>query len=346
MEIDDVERLNWDPDYTSLGITARSLHVLGKNCRSPFHGLSTQEVVKVLTACKAEYARTPKFSRRRGITSEGIVIFRQHKQQTHVHIPLSGVVVAFEALPIDRETENPHYKILEPLLDKPITMDTLFRHFDYVTSICPGEVAGLSGLFLSFLKYLDKHEDLFPKSYSERRKALVSTQLFEFAGRWLLSGFVSNNAKIVRIDINNLLECMLKVNPTEKKSKWSQLVGEKAELRPSAVIRRCCEETAIRTAQQRFRASLVAKGKRDQVMAMHLYEYFGRKRRNRVSGTNQMIAWYLNCRNADDVPKIISKFDPQTLSKVEGKQVRYSFDAERLLKYHLKYLKKLDRKCK
>jgi hypothetical protein len=346
-------KLKWHSDPKEAEVTDKELGVLVASVHSPFFGLSLDSVKSLLGACGAQYAFTKSFDKEEN-NNEGTVLFRQYKSQNHVYIPLTGVVVAFEARSFQPDDVNPH-QMLEPLLGEPINLETLMGNFDYSSLIQPGEIAGLAGFYLTMLEGIAHHPG---SELSLRKDAAIATQMIFLARKWMLSGFLSNHAKAVRIDIDSLLDLM----EGKRRKEWGRIARWNPRLEksfaepflsPPLFFYRLSEEALLRQAKQRYRAALIVRDKRDLILAIHLYEYFLRKGKQIIKGKNEKIAWYIGLHRGDDATPFINNLDPM-LQRIQepkksrpvstagaGKKPTFWFDPEALLTYYQDYLKTL-----
>ncbi|HVT11806.1 MAG TPA: hypothetical protein VHE55_06035 [Fimbriimonadaceae bacterium] len=321
-------QMQWTQSRDEAGVDYKLLEVLVTNPHSPFFERSAEEVARLFDNCGAEYAETPMYSATEN-PAEGVVVYRQYKEQIHLYIPLTGVLVEFEAKPSSGPNDDPNRGMK---LDFPITMDKLYDGFDYVTSIPSGQATGLVGFFTSFLR-VSRHYNI-PEIFTARKLALAETHLVDLAGRWNLSGFVSNHSKVARIKIERILEFLLA--PREDAEETAR---RNAYLR--MIVRRCCEESTLRYSQSLLRTSLLARNRRDQVWAIHLCDYHQQTHKSYVIGTNKKLAWYLGLHNDDLIPEILRQFPKGVIYRTPGMPKKISFDPDLLMKYSREYLKAL-----
>lgn len=345
------------------------LKPLTNNPHSPFYHIKCEALLAILEECRAEFAETDPHSGKRGDTLEGRLLFQQHSPQSHVYLPIKGAIIGFEArgrqvdriktpdiqspqstLTTSKHVTKDRHRLLSALIGSPVHLRDL-AGFEYGLTISPGEFCGLGGFYLCFLKAISEGRVTSTKSLSERREALSQSHVVDLAGSWVLSGFASNNARIIRVSIANLIRLM------DDFKKWGDTVGwieEPSNENPNGepvfkytkIIRRICEETVIRQTKRLFKQTLIGRNRHDVLLAIHLYEHFQRKGKSSVGGSRARMAWYMNLNDPDKVRDHIANFPVEHFCAVTLDPnadpifgTNYEFDSEWMLRYYQTYIR-------
>ena len=194
--------------------------------------------------------------------------FRELNKQRFIHIPLRGRIVLYDttntqyADPGEREREEPLYEKIE------LKKDLKERGARYMGSVGPGQIAGLTEILVSYIARLHSTEKLLIPSLEERSRIIAESHVAHLQGRWLLAGFASSGAEIIRVPVKRLLDVLFGKDgevPPRLLGEWGYSHEQFA--------RRCEEDAIYRQALHLNTLALSARGLHDAVLALLLYDH-------------------------------------------------------------------------